>query len=507
KADNAFGAKDYISAKSSYTEANGLKPSEAYPKQKLSEIDKLLADASKQKDVDDKYKAAITKGDNSFKAKNYASAKSSFTEASGLKPSEQYPKTQLAEIEKLLNAAASQKELDEKYKSAILKGDNSFKSKDYASAKSSFTEASGLKPSEQYPKTKLDEIEKLLNAAASQKELDEKYKSAISKGDNSFKSKDYASAKSSFTEASGLKPSEQYPKSKLEEIEKLLNATASQKELEEKYKSAISKGDNSFKSKDYSSAKSSYTEASGIKPNEIYPKNKLEEIDRILKEASDKVTAEKALNENYNAAIGRGDIAFKEKAYANAKVAFNEALTYKPNEQYPKDKLAEIQKLEMAKMAAQEQHEKDVKYNQAIGKADQFFKIKNYVPAKSNYEEALTYKPDEKYPKERIKMIEDILKSAQKNPQIAKNETKQTQTVAVSEEDKQKQYQSELRSKYPNGVTEEEFTDNGKTILRRVVIRDDYAGVYTKVTHNWGGVYCFKDNIPISEVAWENETK
>ncbi len=66
---------------------------------------------------------------------------------------------------------------------------------------------------------------------------------------------------------------------------------------------------------------------------------------------------------------------------------------------------------------------------------------------------------------------------------------------------------NELRAKYPAGVTEEETVDGNKTILRRVVIKDDYAGVYTRVTHNWGGVYFFKDKDPITETMFENETK
>ncbi|HEY4798676.1 MAG TPA: carboxypeptidase regulatory-like domain-containing protein, partial [Bacteroidia bacterium] len=246
KADKAFGNADYKSAKSEYNDALSIKPAEAYPKQKLSEIDKLLADASKQKELDDKYKAAITKADNAFGSKDYASAKSSYTEASGLKPNESYPKQKLSEIDKLLADASKQKDLDDKYKAAITKGDNSFKSKDYASAKSSFTEASGLKPSEQYPKTKLDEIEKLLNAAASQKELDDKYKAAIAKADNAFGAKDYISAKSSYTEANGLKPNESYPKQKLSEIDKLLADASKQKDVDDKYKAAIAKADNAF---------------------------------------------------------------------------------------------------------------------------------------------------------------------------------------------------------------------------------------------------------------------
>ena len=48
KADKAFGKKDYAIAKAGYKEALGLKPEEVYPKQKLLEVEKLLANGSKR---------------------------------------------------------------------------------------------------------------------------------------------------------------------------------------------------------------------------------------------------------------------------------------------------------------------------------------------------------------------------------------------------------------------------------------------------------------------------
>jgi hypothetical protein len=344
--------------------------------------------------------------------------------------------------------------------------------------------------------------------AAAQKELDAKYNAAIGKGDGAFASKDYASAKTAYTYASGIKPSEAYPKAKLAEIDKLISSAASaaaQKELDAKYSAAIGKGDAAFAAKDYASAKTAYTDASGIKPAEAYPKTKLAEIEKILASAAN-ASAQKDIDAKYSATLMKADNAFKAKDYSTAKPEYAEASRIKPSEQYPKDKLAEIARIEKAAAAAQEQNEVNAQYNDAIGRADKSFGQKDYPNAKSAYEEALTFKSNEPYPKQKLLQINNILnKPAQQIVQV-KKENKQTVPV-VSEEEKKKVYQSELRSKYPLGVTEEEYTDNGRTILRRVVIRDDYAGVYTKVSHSWGGVYFFKDNTPITEVMFENETR
>ncbi|MBI3502459.1 MAG: hypothetical protein HY063_11770 [Bacteroidetes bacterium] len=578
KGDGAFGSKDYPSAKTSYTEASGLKPAEAYPKQKLAEIEKLLAGAAaaaKQKELDEKYKAAVAKGDNAFGTKDYSNARSAYSEASGIKPNEAYPKQKIAEIDKLLGALEADKQKEQQYKDAVAKADAAFASKDYAGAKTSYTLASGIKPAEQYPKTKLAEIDKLLAEMAKAGELDKKYKDLIAKADNLFSQKNYPSAKSSYSDASSLKPAEAYPKQKIAEIDKILadldsqksaaekeqkykdaiakadklfaakdysnsktsyndalavkptepypkqkiaeidkiladldaakSAADKQKELDAKYKAAIAKADAAFTSKEYAAAKTSYTDASGIKPAEQYPKTRLAEIEKILADLAAKNASDKTLNDNYQSAITRGDLAFNSKTYANAKAAFNEALTYKPNEPYPKQKLAEIEKLEKGLADAAAQKERENNYAIAIGKADDFFKMKNYPAARTNYQQASDIKPEEKYPKEKLKQIEDIIKASQL-AQNTKKETKQA-PPPVNVEEKKKQYVSELRAKYPIGVTEEEFNDNGKTVLRRVVISEEDAAVYTKVTHNWGGVYCYKDNEPISEVAFENESK
>lgn len=511
KGDGAFNSKDYVNAKAAYTTALEVKPREGYPKTRLSEIDKLLADAGKQKEIDVKYQALIAKGDAAFNSKDYTTAKTAYNDATGIKPAETYPKTRITEIDKLLAATAKAGELEKQYKDLISKADNLFGKKDYSAAKSSYSDASSLKPAEQYPRTKIAEIDKLLADLASQKsagERDQQYKDAIAKADKLFTSKDYAGSKTAYNEALGVKPNEGYPKTRISEIDKILanaSAASAQKDIDAKYKAAITLADGAFAKQDYLSAKSSYADASGIKPAEIYPKTKLEEIDKLLANAAN-ASVKKEEDARYNATIAKADKSFKAKDYSTAKPQYAEALRIKPQEQYPTDKLAEIERIEKSMLDAQAQQENNLQYDQAIASADKLFSQKDYFSAKSKYEEALDYKPGEKYPKDKLLQINNILNKPQAVVQKDKKDPKQNEPI-VSEEAKIKEYQSELRSKYPAGVTEEEYTDNGKIILRRVVIKVEYACVYTKVTHNWGGVYCFKDNIPITEVVFENESR
>ena len=421
KGDAGFAKKEYTTARAAYTDALSIKPGDEYPRNKIIEIEKLIADASKNAALELDYKAAIAKADAAFAGKNYDAAKVSYTDALKLKSAEVYPKTKLDEILKLQADAAKSAELEGKYKAAIQKADASFTAKSYETAKAAYSEASVLKSAEKYPKDKIAEIDKLLAdilaKEKTQKELDDKYKAVIANADKALASKSYSLAKSGYEEALKLKSVEQYPKTKIAEIEKLLADIAakenSEKVLAEKYAAAISKGDKAFAAKEYVNAKAGFNEALTFKASEQYPKDKIIEIDKAIAEAAakdasekDRLAKEKALNDKYTAAIAKGDAGLSKKDFTTAKAGYNEALVLKSSEQYPKDKLAEIEK---ALADAAKGAELEIKYKSAIAKADAALKAKTYDAAKAAYNEALTIKSAEQYPKDKLSEIDGLL--------------------------------------------------------------------------------------------------
>lgn len=440
KGDEGFGKKDWVNAKSAYTEANGLKPSEQYPKTQLAAIEKAMADeaAAKAKleadakakaELEAKYAAAIKKGDDAFAKKDWPTARTGYNEALGVKPTEAYPKSQLAAIDKAIAdekskmdaeaKAKAEAELNAKYAEAIKQGDDAFAKKDWNNAKGSYNKALGFKPAEKYPKDQIAIIDKNLadEAAAKAKldadakakaELETKYAAAIKRGDEAFNSKNWAAAKTGYNDALGIKSGEQYPKDQLVAIDKAMAdelANKSKAELDAKYNAALKKGDDAFSKKDWNAAKTGYNEALGVKPNEQYPKDKLAAIDKaIADELANKSKAE--VDAKYNAAIKIGDAAFAKKDWNTARGGYNEALGYKPSEQYPKDKLAAIEKALADEMANKSKAEIDAKYNAAIKKGDDAFTAKDWANAKAGYIEASNLKPQEQYPKVRLAAID-----------------------------------------------------------------------------------------------------
>ncbi len=421
EADVALGEKDYPSAKVGYEKALALKSYENYPKEKLKEIEGILAELEKNEAA---YKDAIEEADNLFSAKEYKNSIAAYTKASGLKSEESYPKEKIEEANTLI---AEQQQVEEEYKAKIASADAAFIAKDYDVAKSDYEDALGLKTEEEYPKGRINEISELLAASA---KLNADYDQAIKEGDNAVSGEDYVTAKSAYEKALTLKANEEYPKTKLKEIAaKIAEAEAAalaKKEQDEKYAALIASADAAFGSEKYEEAKKDYTSAYGLKSEEEYPKNKIAEIDELLAELFKKklqeqadALAKKELDEKYAALIAAADASFNGTDYEKAETDYRAALSLKSEEAYPAEKIAEIKlKLEeLAKQAADEKVKKelDEKYLALISSADAAFGTDNLEKASTDYEAALELKADEQYPKDQLKEIRNKLEELAKN--------------------------------------------------------------------------------------------
>lgn len=452
EADGLFGKKDYAGAKTKYNAAIDVKDTEPYPKQKVKEIEAILADLEKKneeekkaKELLEKYQAAIAAADAAFKAESWDQAANKYSEASGLKPEEKYPKDQLALVatKKADSAKKAEeerlaKELEANYKAAIAAADAAFKSSNWDAATAKYTEASGLKPSEKYPKDQLaailgkkDDAAKKAEDDRKAKELQEQYQAAITAADASFRSAQYDAAETKYTEASGLRPEEKYPKDQLaaiakkrDELDKKAEDERKAKELQAQYQAIIADADAAFGKKEWDAATAKYTEAGGLKPTEKYPKDQLAAI-TAAKAAADKAAdaerKQKELDEKYAAAVTAADAAFGNQEWDAATAKYTEAGGLKPTEKYPKDQLAAITARKAEADAKKKQDELDAKYQAAVDAADAAFDKKDYAAAKPKYVEASGVKPTEKYPKDRIAEVDKLIaEAAQKAEQERK---------------------------------------------------------------------------------------
>ncbi len=440
EADALFNKKDYAAAKTKYEAASDVKEEEAYPKQKLKEIETLLAEAAKKaeeerkaKELMEKYTAAIAAADAAFKAENWDQATAKYTEASGLKPEERYPKDQIAlvatkkaEAAKKAEEEKKAKELQAKYDAAIAAADVAFKASSWDMAATKYTEASGLKPEEKYPKDQLaaiaakkDEAAKKAEEERLAKEAQQKYQAAIAAADVAFNAARYDEAESKYTEASNIKPEEKYPKDQLaaigkkrEELAKKAEEERKAKELDEQYKAKLAEAMQAFTGEKWDDAIAKYTEASALKPTEQYPKDQIVAANKKKDEAAKKAEEERKqqeIDERYQAAVTAADAAFGKEEWDAATAKYNEAGAIKPTEKYPKDQLAAIAQRKAEAEERRKQEELNARYEKLIADADAAVGTTDYTTAKAKYQEASTVKPQERYPKDRIAEVDRLI--------------------------------------------------------------------------------------------------
>lgn len=467
-ADELMAAKDYESALINYQYASEMRPSEKYPKEQMKVAQKALLDAQEEADrlarLDEEYRGILATADKAFKAENWEKAKNTFQKALDLKPDEDYPKGKLAEAEAKLAAIKASEEAEAKleadYQAAIKAGDKAVSEEAYEDALASYQKAVDLKGTEEYPKTQIEEVNKRIAAAAEEKarleQLEADYKAAVEKadqlfadkkwqeavtayeaaaaikederhpkdqikiaqenigkqesydgflaaGDQALTSEDYATAKTSFEKALDLFPEEEYPKTKIAEIEKVLGDLAAEEaaaaELKAKYEAAIKEGDKAMKSEDFDAAKTAYQGASDLKPDEEYPKTQLSQIESMLAEQRSAEEAAAALEQDYNDAIAKGDDHMGKKEFQLAITAYQRAVELKGGERYPKDQIK----------IAEENVTKLAQYDDFVKKADEAMAAKDYGTAKAAYQGASDVFPEEEYPKTQLSNIEKLL--------------------------------------------------------------------------------------------------
>lgn len=390
----------------------------------------------------------IAKGDQKMVDEKYEDAISQYEEALEIFPDKAPAPEKLAEAKKKLDEQNALANREAEYKRLIESGNNRIKTKDYESAKSDFEAARDLKPEEREPKDKLAEIEKLLEAL----EMQEQYDSLVAEADGLFKSSDYEKAIGKYETALDFMPKESYPRDQIAEARKRIeNAEAEAEaaaERERKYQEAIALGQKNIDSNELKAALRNFEEARTLKPEEALPKDKIDEINQLIKDQeAEAMAAEEAAAANaeqeridaeFQALLDKANEDFDKDKLTEAKSKYQEALGLKPNEKFPQtriDKIDEIirerQSNEEAAVANAEREKIDNEYQALIDKANVAFDQDDLSLARADYTAALEIKANEKYPKSRIARIDEILAEREA---LAQNDAAEAERLRKEEE-------------------------------------------------------------------------
>lgn len=273
KADEAYKAAMYNDALEGYTKALTINKNDQYSKTKIAQIRKSLEEKQlklKQDSLNNiKYTAAIKKADDAFGVKDYITAKSLYNAALAYKTDDEYTNTRITEIEHILTEEAIKKqaekdsinkinEINKKYTALITDAQKAYSEKDYTTARIMFSEAAGIKPDEPEAKNKIVMIDSELAEIAQKQIIQSQADSLIANGEIAMATQLYPLALDNFKAAMALNLPEQqyYLQRQVSYIQDQLNILERQRQneaLKQQFDSAMSayeKGKDALKYKD-----------------------------------------------------------------------------------------------------------------------------------------------------------------------------------------------------------------------------------------------------------------
>ncbi len=389
-----------------------------------------------------RYNETIAEADVDFNQENFEAARSLYETASGILPEEAYPKDQIALIDQKMEeadaaaAAAAQAEREARVNALVAEGDQNFAEANYAGAVDKFEEALGILPEREDVSEKLNEAEAALLAQQESEALEEAYIAAIEEGNSSFDKENWEEALSSYQEASEIKPKETYPKERIDEINLKLEAIAEaerlerEAELKQEFDKLIADGDKQFNKTKFEKALDDYKAALNLLPENELAQQKV----KAAEEALGELEADRAAMENYSAAIDEADDLFKNEDYEMAKMKYADASDIMPNEEYPQNKIVEIDLIlekQRLRELANEKEALEREYQAAIDKGDGAFASSDFEEAREAYNDALKIKPDETYPKGQLERIDLKIEEAA-------NAERERERLAALEEERRK---------------------------------------------------------------------
>lgn len=336
EADKLYKEGRFELAISKYKEAEVLGIQSDYPKDRINEITTIMVDAQKAKEIDDNYSKQVMLGTRLKQQGNLDEAKKAFEAATALKPAEQMPKDQIAEINNLILAQEQKAVIDSKYKAAMKSGDSLFNLKDYAKAKEFYKQAAALKPDATDANLKVTKTETIMASIEREAQAKKAYDAAVAQGDTYFSNNRFDEAKVQYQKALTFKPNEKYPEQQLLAIDKKLEALAA--ERARKFQEALVKADNFFDQGNYQEALLQYKIASGFNSADEHCQTRIAACNTEIDARMRKLKGE------YDLAVADADKLYASKIYDKAISAYRTAGKIKPDETYPSEMIAKITK-------------------------------------------------------------------------------------------------------------------------------------------------------------------
>lgn len=383
-ANTKFTEKDYISAKTYYEMALRFNAEDTYAKNRLAETLVLL---KKQMEVQELFYQHLDLADRLFSDNKLDEALVEYNEALKVFPNDKYALSKAAKINETLN---TERLKIDSYNKALSLGQKLLGEQKYEEAIFQLNEANALIPNQKAVIEDLATATKMLNQ---QKITQENFDKIKLEAEQLITRRDYQKAIEKLNQAILLIPNDAKTLAQLTEVSQL-------NERSIRYNSLLAEADNLYGEKMLAESRIQYELALQVWPEQSYPADMIKRIDQTL-------SSEAFLkNENFNKVVAAANQLYTNKSYETALAEYIKANALKPEDDFVKQRISEIDGI----MLAQKQIiETDTKYTKLLSEAKTNFDSKQFETALIAYREAAILKPAEAEPIAKIKEIENLL--------------------------------------------------------------------------------------------------
>ena len=404
-----FAAKDYISAKTYYEMALKQKPKDATAQAKLNEtLVKIQADSERQ----EVFYSHLDAGDALNAQNKYEEALAEYEKALAIFPDDKYVGGQAQVIRDLLK---ERQDKQEAYNRAIEQGNTLLEGENFDAAIIQFEAAAEIFPNDKLPKERIAEarrLQQIYNDKVAQ------FNKLVEDANQLALRKNFDGAIDKLNQALELFPEDA-------QVQSQVQSYLASKDQNDRYNALIAEADQLYENKNYQEARAKYQSVASIVPNDPYATDMIRRINELFE------SPEYIAEQNYIAAMARGDEQLGQQQYQMALSTYQEALGYKPGDLAATQKINEVsatirrleEEAEAARLAAEQaaaeeaarlaaeaeaarlaaeaeaarlaaeaaaEAERQARIQDMLHIADGLFAEEKYVEAKAKYQEVFT---------------------------------------------------------------------------------------------------------------------
>jgi tetratricopeptide (TPR) repeat protein len=381
EADVAYNEQRYETAKARYAEALEIKSREAYPDAQLRKVEQALLMKSKEEEKERAYQAFMDEADARMEQEAYESAIEQLREALKVKPED--PKAmKLIEradkkIQEQLQIAKQQAEKEERqleFNRLIKDADQAFDAEQYQLALNKYKDALAIqdddRANEQLAKARqlLNKQQDESNRVEMEKERKRKYSNALEKAKMELAAKEYDKAKETYNLAGTFAADETEHLDGLKQVDALLAQRAAEeqraaeieaeKARKEEQRAAfnqlIREGSMAMTQGSFEEARQKFQEADRLIPGDPTPKDKLNQLEGLIKEAERK--EQKAA---FDEVVAKADKAFISEELDQALEMYKQALAINNASTHVQERITKCQQLISERDSVQKVAEED----------------------------------------------------------------------------------------------------------------------------------------------------